>query len=692
MIDLLPHNIPTYEELCKQMENHNKCALVQATGTGKSYIIAKYLEEHPGKSLILVPTNAIGSQWEKLLSRTECDFTVDTYQGMSAHIDDEANYDIVVADEMHHLGSDVWGNAFINRFMQNVSQKVIGTTATEIRYLDNSRDMVEELFDGVAARGCDLKTAIEKGILPTFTYVSVWYGNDKDYEEYADKAKKIKDKTAKEQVLGKLELCKQNQKSIEQAIKENLSDEPHKIIVFLNSVDSMDNTEKAIKKAFSAKKTYKINSRMKKGTVNKNISDFENDNKRTTILYAIDMLNEGVHIDGVDVVAFLRTTESPAIYFQQLGRCLAVSKVNQKRTVFDFVCNSSNIKSLYNDGEKEEKGFINRINNNLPKERRIIIKDYIKELADLFSEIQNFINPLWSKEEILFIKEHSDFTLKELADALGRTEKAIQHFCSRNNLDYKRLINPLNTEWDSKKIEFLKENIADHSLSYIGNKLLMSLYEVRKKAIELGIYERSQRKNLKQAILSLGDTSKMSSVQIAKAIKGNHSSVYEALKRYKIPYKKRAKHFFTENEDDFIKSNVDMGSKWLSTKLGLSADTVTQRARCLGIEIPKLYHLSENDKKTIIKMSENHTAKEIAEKIGKSTSTIYGFCKDKKIILKRNETHKKEILMLDIENNELKRFRSITDAADFLGGSICRISKCLRGKAETAYGYRWKYA
>ena len=215
MIELLEHNKHTYADLCEKMEKHNKVALVQATGTGKSYIIGKYLEEHKGKTLILVPTNAIGDQWEKLMAETDCDVTIDTYQGMAAHIEDESGYDIVIADEMHHLGSDVWGTAFINLFMQNTTQKVIGTTATEIRYLDNSRDMVEELFNGVAARGCDLRTAIENGILPSFAYVSVWYGNDKDYEEYAKKAEKIKDNDIRERTIGKLELCKQNQKSID---------------------------------------------------------------------------------------------------------------------------------------------------------------------------------------------------------------------------------------------------------------------------------------------------------------------------------------------------------------------------------------------------------------------------------------------------------------------------------------------
>lgn len=134
MIELLEHNVETYQKLCNEMEKHNKVALIQATGTGKSYIISKYIEEHCHNALILVPANAIGDQWQKLLPDVE----VKTYQAMAKGIDGE--YDLIVADEMHHLGSDVWGQKFIEYFMQNPEQKVIGASATEIRYLDNARD------------------------------------------------------------------------------------------------------------------------------------------------------------------------------------------------------------------------------------------------------------------------------------------------------------------------------------------------------------------------------------------------------------------------------------------------------------------------------------------------------------------------------------------------------------------------
>lgn len=185
MIELLEHNVETYQNLCKEMEKHNKVALIQATGTGKSYIISKYIEEHCYNALILVPANAIGDQWQKLLPDVE----VKTYQAMAKGIDGE--YDFIVADEMHHLGSDVWGQKFIEYFMQNPEQKVIGATATEIRYLDNARDMVEEIFDGIAVRGVDLATAIDKGILPTFKYITSYLGTEDDYNAMREKCNMV---------------------------------------------------------------------------------------------------------------------------------------------------------------------------------------------------------------------------------------------------------------------------------------------------------------------------------------------------------------------------------------------------------------------------------------------------------------------------------------------------------------------
>ena len=54
---------------------------------------------------------------------------------------------------------------------------------------------------------------------------------------------------------------------------------------------------------------------------------FEKDeSERLKLLFCIDMLNEGVHVEGVDGVILFRPTVSPIIYKQQIGRALCAGK------------------------------------------------------------------------------------------------------------------------------------------------------------------------------------------------------------------------------------------------------------------------------------------------------------------------------------------------------------------------------
>lgn len=60
------------------------------------------------------------------------------------------------------------------------------------------------------------------------------------------------------------------------------------------------------------------------------------------ILYCVDMLNEGVHLDGVDAIVMLRATTSPHVYLQQLGRVLDATG-NRTPLVFDISDNYSGL-------------------------------------------------------------------------------------------------------------------------------------------------------------------------------------------------------------------------------------------------------------------------------------------------------------------------------------------------------------
>ena len=57
------------------------------------------------------------------------------------------------------------------------------------------------------------------------------------------------------------------------------------------------------------------------------------------VIFSVDMFNEGVDITSVDMVMFLRPTESPVVFLQQLGRGLRRSKGKQYLNVLDFIGN-----------------------------------------------------------------------------------------------------------------------------------------------------------------------------------------------------------------------------------------------------------------------------------------------------------------------------------------------------------------
>ena len=49
-------------------------------------------------------------------------------------------------------------------------------------------------------------------------------------------------------------------------------------------------------------------------------------NGEIRVIFSVDMFNEGVDIASLDMVMFLRPTESPVVFLQQLGRGLRLYK------------------------------------------------------------------------------------------------------------------------------------------------------------------------------------------------------------------------------------------------------------------------------------------------------------------------------------------------------------------------------
>lgn len=110
--------------------------------------------------------------------------------------------------------------------------------------------------------------------------------------------------------------------------------------------------------------------------------------RKLRVIFCVDMFNEGVDIPSLDTVMFLRPTESPVVFLQQLGRGLRKSKGKNFLTVLDFIGNykmASKIPSFLIGNKDASCGKINSGKIRLPDD---CIIDFDIALIDLFSEME----------------------------------------------------------------------------------------------------------------------------------------------------------------------------------------------------------------------------------------------------------------------------------------------------------------
>lgn len=93
----------------------------------------------------------------------------------------------IILDEFHRVGAECWGASTLELLKLCPDAKILGLSATNIRYLDNNRDMAEELFDGHIASEMTLGEAIVRGILPAPKYVTTVYQYQKELTRYQNR-------------------------------------------------------------------------------------------------------------------------------------------------------------------------------------------------------------------------------------------------------------------------------------------------------------------------------------------------------------------------------------------------------------------------------------------------------------------------------------------------------------------------
>ena len=287
---LFEHNEKAYRAAVRMMEQYGKAAIVHPTGTGKSYIAFKLIEDNPEKVVIwLSPSEYIFKTQLESLKRNDPDFPLAnihfyTYAKLmcctQAQLDEIAAQKsaYIIFDEFHRAGAECWGESTVALLKLCPDAKFLGLTATNIRYLDNNRDMAEELFDSRVASNMTLGEAVVIGILPAPKYVTTVYQYQKALAKY--------------------------QARVDNLRTPGIQDVNQKYL---------DALRRALEQADGLDKVF---------------ADFKTDTgDRLKLLFCIDMLNEGVHVEGISGVILFRPTISPIIYKQQIARLDSIGMV-----------------------------------------------------------------------------------------------------------------------------------------------------------------------------------------------------------------------------------------------------------------------------------------------------------------------------------------------------------------------------
>ena len=287
---LFEHNEKAYRAAVRMMEQYGKAAIVHPTGTGKSYIAFKLIEDNPEKVVIwLSPSKYIFKTQLESLRRNDPDFPLAnihfyTYAKLmcctQAQLDEIAAQKsaYIIFDEFHRAGAECWGESTVALLKLCPDAKFLGLTATNIRYLDNNRDMAEELFDSRVASNMTLGEAVVMGILPAPKYVTTVYQYQKALAKY--------------------------QARVDNLRAPGIQDVNQKYL---------DALRRALEQADGLDKVF---------------ADFKTDTgDRLKLLFCIDMLNEGVHVEGISGVILFRPTISPIIYKQQIARLDSIGMV-----------------------------------------------------------------------------------------------------------------------------------------------------------------------------------------------------------------------------------------------------------------------------------------------------------------------------------------------------------------------------
>ncbi|KLD98888.1 DEAD/DEAH box helicase [Aliarcobacter butzleri] len=335
------------EKALEKLENlrkkgENKALIIAATGTGKTYLSAFDVKNFKAKTMLfLVHRENIlikaKESFETILpeinsfglytgNKKEQDknYLFSTIQTMSSNFLEflQDFFEYIIIDEAHHVASSSY-KKILDYFKPKF---LLGLTATSNRMDGNS---IYEVFDENIALDIRLNEALENNLIVPFHYYGINDIQSIDYENV--------DLTKIDLLAKLLSVNKRVDFIIDKMNFYSNSGNKRKALGFCVSKEHCNfMSEEFNKKGINSITLTSEDSISKRED---SIKRLENENDSLEVIFTVDIFNEGIDIPSINMVLFLRPTNSPIVFVQQLGRGLRKYKNKEFLTVLDFIGN-----------------------------------------------------------------------------------------------------------------------------------------------------------------------------------------------------------------------------------------------------------------------------------------------------------------------------------------------------------------
>lgn len=331
-------------------------------------------------------------------------------------------YDLVMLDECHRVGADGFQDAFeIFRSCITMESNLVGVTATPYRLDD--MEITDIFGQKNQISRYTLSDAIREGLLSKFDYLYVVSDNNDYLESSISAISELRGRRSRNSVsiseAEELEQC-MHMSNVGKIIRNHLKlplkpgeTEEHvgsnnyaKFVVFMNNREHIHSYADTVASWFNeayptmnikyhviiSRKVgdtqYIINGQQIDVEDTDELGDIDITDNTIDLIFCVDKLNMGYHVESITGVVLVGNTESASKYNQQIGRCFSVRSENKPiiiHVIHKFEMSPS-VQKWNEFKKKEGKG----VKVNLPdilNKNCVDEYDYTKDISELARKI-----------------------------------------------------------------------------------------------------------------------------------------------------------------------------------------------------------------------------------------------------------------------------------------------------------------